>query len=327
MSTKAGGSSKGAAKGQGSSPSDLQRLLAQMDISLFKGLPKRHLRRIARLAELKQYLGTVPIVRAGTPGDAFHIIIDGSAEVRAVDGSTGTLRPGDYFGELALLDGAPRAATVTALGELTTARIARRDFARLVDEEPGITVGLIKGLVVIVREAQQGSSAASRPAGPSRVLDIAPRGGETPLAGKTALGWLSALAAVPLFRELRGRHLTRVIRLAELRRYGAGVAVVRAGSPGDAFHVVLDGRARAQTPEGHVSALQAGDFFGELALLDGAPRAATVVAVDDLTTARIGRPAFLKLIREEPAIAAGVLRGLVRIVRDVEAGATPASTG
>ena len=134
---------------------NLQRLLAETDIPLFRGLSKRHLRRVARLAELRQYLGSKPIVRAGTRGDAFYIILDGSAEVRTADGSTESLEPGAYFGELALIDGAPRAATVSAVGELTTARIARSDFLKLLREEPSIAVGLLPGLVGIVRALQR----------------------------------------------------------------------------------------------------------------------------------------------------------------------------
>jgi CRP-like cAMP-binding protein len=136
--------------------------LAQTDIPLFRGLSKRHLRRVARLAELRQYVGSRPIVRASTPGDAFYIVVDGSAEARTVDGATVALKPGDYFGELALLDGAPRSATVSSVGELTTARIARNAFLKLLREEPVIAVGLLSGLVAIVRSLQaekQGSEA------------------------------------------------------------------------------------------------------------------------------------------------------------------------
>jgi CRP-like cAMP-binding protein len=65
--------------------------------------------------------------------------------------------------------------------------------------------------------------------------------------------------------------------------------------------------------------LEPGDYFGELALLDGAPRSATVSSVGELTTARVARPAFLKLLREEPTIAVGLLSGLVAIVRSLQA--------
>jgi len=301
----------------------LEHLLALGEIPLFQSLSRRHLRRVARLAERRRFCDEV-VVRAGGRGDAFFVILDGQARLDAPGGQTDTLTAGDAFGELALLDGAPRVATVTALGELTTARIARPDFLRLVEDEPGIVLSLIGGVVAMIREMQEGSIPVD-PQDAEYLLDAAPAAAESAMAGPTSLGWLSTMRQVPLFQELGGRHLGRVIRLAELRRYTAGAAVVRAGAPGDCFHIVLDGRARAETPDGNQYSLQAGDSFGELALIDGAPRAATVTAVDDLTTARLARPAFLKLLRDEPAIAGGVLRGVVRIVRAVEADMAPAS--
>jgi CRP-like cAMP-binding protein len=57
------------------------------------------------------------------------------------------------------------------------------------------------------------------------------------------------------------------------------------------------------------------------------PRAATVTAIDQVTTARLPRAAFIKLLRGEPKIASSVLRGLVRTMRDIEATAPPASSG
>jgi len=131
-------------------------------------------------------------------------------------------------------------------------------------------------------------------------------------------GWIPVLERVPLFQALTKRHLRRVARLAELKRYKSGAIVVRAGARGDAFYVILDGSARVQTPDGHTRDLHEGGFFGELALLDGAPRSATVSAIGSLTTARIARTAFLKLLREEPAIGVGLAHGLVGIGRDLQ---------
>jgi len=131
-------------------------------------------------------------------------------------------------------------------------------------------------------------------------------------------GWIPVLARVPLFQALTKRHLRRVARLAEQKRYKRDAIVVRAGARGDAFYVILDGSARVETPDGHTRDLHDGDFFGELALLDGAPRSATVSAINGLTTARIARPAFLKLLRDEPAIGVGLAHGLVGIVRDLQ---------
>ena len=130
--------------------------------------------------------------------------------------------------------------------------------------------------------------------------------------------WLPVLGTVPLFRTFSQRHLRRVAAVAELRRYRPGSQVVRAGGRGDAFYIILDGAAEVATPSGHIHPLVAGDFFGELALLDGAPRAATVTAVDSLATGRIPRSAFLKLLKEEPSMALELSRGLVALIRDMQ---------
>ena len=130
--------------------------------------------------------------------------------------------------------------------------------------------------------------------------------------------WPPVLAEVPVFSALSRRHLLWVARLTEVRRFDDGAVVVRSGARGDAFYVILDGWAVVSPSRGRTPRLEAGEHFGELALIDGAPRAATVTAVDVLTTARIARPAFLNLLRDEVAVAVGVAQGLVRMIRDLQ---------
>jgi CRP/FNR family transcriptional regulator len=84
------------------------------------------------------------------------------------------------------------------------------------------------------------------------------------------------------------------------------------------MHIILDGRARVRTPSGHTAVLGEDDCFGELALIDGAPRSATVTAVGELTTAMVTRKEFQKLLKSEPEVAIGLLDGLVRTIRDLQ---------
>jgi CRP-like cAMP-binding protein len=131
-------------------------------------------------------------------------------------------------------------------------------------------------------------------------------------------GWVRVIEAVPLFAGLSGRHLRRVAAFARSQRYPAGATVVRTGDPGDSFHVVLEGSARVDAPGRRAARLRAGDFFGEMSLLDGAPRSADVTATSDLVTMSIGRAAFAKLLREEPAVAHALLRTLAERLRAAE---------
>jgi CRP-like cAMP-binding protein len=308
-------------------------LLAQ--VPLFRELPKRSLKRVARLAHLRWYADGWTVVRAGTSGDAFYAILDGHAQVHTPDGDTRSLGSDDFFGELALLDDAPRTATVTSNGGLTVARIARADFAQLLREDPAIALGLARGLVAVVRDVEArhaGTPGAARGARSGHALAQDTAAGEPPgrgggtgddeadshTAGDASRPDLVAvLAGIPLFEPLNKRHLRRVARLGESTSYEAGATLARAGVRGEAFYVILDGAARVETPDGHEHTLGPRDFFGEFALLDGAPRSATVTATAPLTALRIGRPDFEKLLRADPAIAAGLARGLAAIVRDL----------
>jgi CRP-like cAMP-binding protein len=128
------------------------------------------------------------------------------------------------------------------------------------------------------------------------------------------------LAGVPLFESVSRRHLRKIIELVSVEEYGEGVAVVREGSKGEAFHIVLEGKALVELPGGDEIVLKPGDAFGELALIDGAPRSATVVAGRGLCTGRIKRADFRRLLRDEPAIAVGLLPGLVGVIRSLEGG-------
>jgi CRP/FNR family cyclic AMP-dependent transcriptional regulator len=135
--------------------------------------------------------------------------------------------------------------------------------------------------------------------------------------GRLGAEWVPVLEEVPLFRGLSRRHLRRIAALARTRRFAPGSAIVRAGEPGNAFYVVLDGAARVRAG-GRATTLRAGDAFGEMALLDDAPRSASVTADGEVLTMTIGRAAFTKLLRREPQISHALLRILAARLRAAE---------
>jgi CRP/FNR family transcriptional regulator, cyclic AMP receptor protein len=130
------------------------------------------------------------------------------------------------------------------------------------------------------------------------------------------------LAEIPLFSSLSRRHLGRVASVASTKRYAQHATLAVVGKPADAFFVLLDGRVRVEVPGGRKVELGAGDFFGEMALIDGEPRSATVVAVSDVYVMTIARAKFLKLLESEPKIALAILATLTRRLRDVQAAAS-----
>ena len=131
--------------------------------------------------------------------------------------------------------------------------------------------------------------------------------------------WLGTLDEVPLFHGLSKRHLRRIAKLARIRRFAPGSVMVRTGDPGRSFYVLLDGSAKVVRGGRRSASLGAGDYFGELALLDDAPRSADVVAEGDVLAMTIDRPGFAKLLRAEPALAQALLRTLAARLRSAEA--------
>jgi CRP-like cAMP-binding protein len=127
--------------------------------------------------------------------------------------------------------------------------------------------------------------------------------------------WTNVLAEVPLFAGLGAWHLRHVARLAKIRKFHDGAVLMRAGDPGDAMYVLLDGRATVKVRRGGSVGLEMGSFVGELALLDGGPRSATVIADGPVLALTIGRTGFRKLLRSEPQIAAAIAEELARRLR------------
>jgi CRP-like cAMP-binding protein len=127
------------------------------------------------------------------------------------------------------------------------------------------------------------------------------------------------LRGVPLFDGVSDRHLRRIAALGTLDEWQAGSTVVRKGEPGNACYIVLSGRAAVVMARGRKGVpLEPGAVFGELALLDDAPRSASVLAETDVELFRLGRAPFAKLLRAEPAVCLALLRTLAARLRAVQ---------
>jgi hypothetical protein len=126
---------------------------------------------------------------------------------------------------------------------------------------------------------------------------------------------LVALRASPLFEELSGEALLAVAdRMRPLARR-CGQQVVAQGQTGATLYLLLRGTLRVERDDQVVAELQPGHAFGELALIDGRPRQASVRAVGDCELLQLSRPAFDQLLAEQPEIGLGLLRSLTRWLR------------
>jgi CRP/FNR family transcriptional regulator, cyclic AMP receptor protein len=126
------------------------------------------------------------------------------------------------------------------------------------------------------------------------------------------------LAAVPLFEGLSKRHLKKVAEIAEMANFMQGASIVKEGAPGDSFYVALVGEAKVTVKGRTVHRILPGDHFGEISLLDGGERTATVRAETPMTLLMIQRKNFLKELERDPDVAVSLLESLARMIRRVD---------
>jgi ATP-binding cassette, subfamily B, bacterial HlyB/CyaB len=110
------------------------------------------------------------------------------------------------------------------------------------------------------------------------------------------------LAEVPMFARLDSADRRSVGEVAQVASVSSGQIVVREGTSSEAFYVLLTGTATVHRPGGGTTMLRRGDVFGELGLLEDAPRTATVTADRELWMLKISRSAFLDLVGRVPRI-------------------------
>ena len=130
---------------------------------------------------------------------------------------------------------------------------------------------------------------------------------------------LSALRPVPILRGLRKESLFEVARQSVEVTYPAGATVVREGDAGDSLCVVASGTLEVQQAGRVIGRLTSGDYFGEISLIDGGPRSATVIALDDVVLLELSSGDFNSLLGI-PYVARAVMTNLARMVRAAEAG-------
>jgi CRP/FNR family cyclic AMP-dependent transcriptional regulator len=131
-------------------------------------------------------------------------------------------------------------------------------------------------------------------------------------------GGVALLESVPLFAGLSRRDLRKLARLAEEVNYGPHRTIVSRGARGNSFFVIADGTATVRRGTRKIGTLGRGDFFGEMALLDGRPRSATVISDTPLRTLRLTRVAFNKALDANPSMARAMLAELANRVRRLE---------
>jgi len=172
-------------------------------VPLLRDLPREQLDRLAAVSSREAFQPGQRILEIGTPGRCVYFMLEGRARVtyptQNADVELGRLEPHDLFGEMALLDGMPRSATVQAIDRVDTLALDKDDFRRILLDTPEVTIRLLEQLSKRVRQANEQISA---------------------LSDKAALDPLTGL----LNRRALDERLTEEIERA--RRYGSHFSLI-----------------------------------------------------------------------------------------------------
>ena len=126
------------------------------------------------------------------------------------------------------------------------------------------------------------------------------------------------LAKAPLFSRVTKKGRAAIAEKAVSKEFAAGTKIVSAGATGTGFYLILSGAAKVVRDGQVVAKLGAGDFFGEMSLLDGEPRSADVVATQDTVCLVISMWALKGIIAVIPDVAVHMLEELVHRLRKTE---------
>ncbi|MBA3832173.1 MAG: peptidase domain-containing ABC transporter [Chthoniobacterales bacterium] len=239
--------------------------------SLFQFLPEEHFEKLRALLQEEHHEFGDIIVRQGEPAASFYVLLSGRARVVKVDQNgaeivLASLKPGDSFGEAALAEGGTRSATVRCSTGVEALRLDRDDFLELATQNP---------------ELKQHLEMTAR----HRALH----------------GFLYQFSN---FGRLPVPALRSLIEKLEPIEVEKGGAIIKQGDAPGAMFILEKGRARAFTANNgsqrNLAFYRDGDFFGELSILNGSPRAATVEAFTDCRLLALDPEAVRDLKRHYP---------------------------
>ena len=276
---------------------DQERAVERLEtMPLFAGLPEDVLQAIGERLLLRHVPAGALVFAEGAPGDALYIIDNGQVEIIS-DSRSGSfvlarLGADEFFGEMALLSGRPRSSAARTANHANLWVLYRSDFDDLVNRYPTISLAMSKVLS-------------------QRLEEMDRRFSESHLRGLKLLAGLSSSQLEDVGNRLKPS------------RYAQDETVIKQGEPGDEMYFIESGRARvvremSSTRALVLAELEAGDLFGEMALLTGAPRSATVTALSELNLWILGQADFDDLVTTYPNLALAVSRLLSERLRNTD---------
>jgi len=240
-------------------------------VPLFDDLPRDAFVELVNRLSYRRFLAGEQIIKEGQPGRSFYVIVDGKVRIwkSMPDGTElqlATLGEGTFFGEMALLSGAPRTANVSAEDDTEVLEISDSVLRRLAGAHPQVA----KSLKRFYRQ---------------RLLN-------------------NVMSISPLFKDFDQAEQKQIVEKFRLRQAAPGEMLIKEGSQSDGLYVVLHGRVEIAAQTVDLATLKEGDIFGEMSLLTRQPATATVTSQGNSLLLRLPRDHFQELVVTHPQVLA-----------------------
>ena len=229
----------------------------------------------------------IPLLRKSK----MYLLLKGEVELRAKKKTIGTVRPGEIFGEIAVIANAPRTAGAVAKGECRVIALEPEEFEAALAAKPGFALMLMSMLIRRLRET---------------------------IAQLSVSGALARIADFDEAIVFDKKQLTQLVDgLADDPPvfYQQGAKIIDKGQTGIRMYAVLEGEVAVSIDGRIVEILGPGGVFGEAALVTESARLASATAQSDCELLAIGRPAFLQLVKVSPEFASTLLSALAARLR------------
>ncbi len=240
-------------------------------VPLFDDLPRDAFVELVNRLSYRRYGAGEQILKQGEAGRSFFVIVEGKVRIwkNLPDGQElelATLEEGAFFGEMALLSGAPRTANVSAEDDTELLEVSDAVLRQLAKKHPQV----VKSLKNFYRQ---------------RLLS-------------------NVMAISPLFKDFDPTERRQLVEKFKLRQAAPGEILIKEGAQSDGLYVVLHGSVDVAAQGVELARLREGDIFGEMSLLTREPATATVTSPGNAILLRLPRDKFQELVVTYPQILA-----------------------
>jgi len=269
---------------------------------IFQPLSPEALERVAERLEWRYFDPEEALMQQGDASDAMYIIGTGRVRVERIDEAGAApvllaeLGIGEVVGEMGVLDGERRSATVAAIDRVSALRLGTEPLMAVMVSHPEVA----EALRHIVSQRLRDTDA---------------------LVGRM---FADLLRKAAIFQPVSQEAIDHLAERGQRRRFFAGAALMRQGEASSCMYVIADGTVRVERTHAAIvepvilATLGHGEVVGEMGVLDGAPRSASVLAVDDVEAMELDAAALEAAMLRYPEIASALLHVVTKRMRSTD---------